>query len=69
MSDEQGDGSAARSHASAFILELTATPGERDDLMGKVRAFFDALAGEDGFLAAHVHAAVEEPDLIVAYEA
>lgn len=53
----------------AFVLRLTAKPGERSQLLAKIVPFFDALAKEEGFIRAHVHEAAEDADLLVVYEA
>ena len=53
----------------AFVLHLTAKPGERSALLAKIGPFFDALARDETFIRAYIHEAADDPDLLVVYEA
>lgn len=52
----------------AFIVRITAHPGQREALENLTTALFTELSGEEAFVSATVRRAHDAPDDLIAYE-
>jgi len=52
----------------SYVVEMTAQPGRRDELLALLQELVDAAAGEPGTLVYAFHTVDDEPDTVFSYE-